>query len=409
LRLAVVSPFLDRQHGTELCLVEQIERLASLDHWQIHLYSQRVEQLEGVRVSEKSIEKDVDGIFWHKISDISGPHLLKYCWWFIANQFQRWRDKQSGEANTDLTYTAGINCLDADVIMIQIVFHEFYGRVKSQLAIHQLPLRTWPLILHRKLYYKLIMSLERRIYRDSRVRLIAISSHVATQMTAHFGRTDMTIVPSSTDTRRFNPGVRKDRRNDSRKRLGFSIQDFVILFIGNDWKNKGLDALLRGCAELKEIPWRLLVVGHDDVNLYKPLLEQYEMQSRVIFEKPSVDVASFYAAADLYISPSLEDAFGLPILEAMACGLPVIASIHAGASENIQDGQNGVLLKDPRNPAEIAQKIKMLLASSDLREKLGEAAARFAQENCSWEQNARKTREVLEESFKNLSQKQGRI
>ena len=209
MRLAVVSPFLDRQHGTELCLVEQIERLANRDHWQIHLYSQRVKQVEGVRVAEKSPEGDSEGIFWHEISDIPGPHLLKFCWWFIANQFRRWRDKQSGRANTDLTYTPGINCLDADVIMIQIIFHEFYGRVKSQLAIHRLPLRTWPLILHRKLYYKLIMSLERRIYRDSRVRLIAISSHVARQMKAHFGRTDITIIPSSTDTRRFNPDVRK--------------------------------------------------------------------------------------------------------------------------------------------------------------------------------------------------------
>ena len=156
-----------------------------------------------------------------------------------------------------------------------------------------------------------------------------------------------------------------------------------------------------------EVPWRILVVGSDDVNLYRALLQQYELQGRVRFEKPCADVALFYAGADLYISPSLEDAFGLPILEAMACGLPVIASIHAGASENIRDGETGVLLRDPRDPAEIAQKIKMVFSNDEQREKLGEAAAEYAQENCSWEQNARKTREVLEESLKDLGQNQG--
>jgi len=63
-------------------------------------------------------------------------------------------------------------------------------------------------------------------------------------------------------------------------------------------------------------------------------------------------VLSFYAAADAYVAPSLEDAFGLPILEAMACGLPVIASVQAGASENVLDGATGYLLRDPMNHVE---------------------------------------------------------
>ena len=105
LRLAVVSPFLDRQHGTELCLVEQIERLASRDHWQIHLYSQRVEQVEGVRPAKKPFDRHGEGIFWQEISDIPGPHLLKYGWWFIANQWRRKRDRRSGEVIVDLVYS----------------------------------------------------------------------------------------------------------------------------------------------------------------------------------------------------------------------------------------------------------------------------------------------------------------
>jgi glycosyltransferase involved in cell wall biosynthesis len=396
LRLAVVSPFLDRQHGTELCLVEQIERLASRDHWQIHLYSQRVEQVKGVRPAKKPFDRHGEGIFWHEISDIPGPHLLKYGWWFIANQWRRKRDRRSGEVIVDLVYSPGINCMDADVIVVHILFREFYEKVRSKLDLRQVPLLSWPLILHRKLYYKLAIALEDRIYRDSRVHLIAVSSRIAAGLKDYFGRTDVTLIPNSTDIRRFNPDSRRDRRDESRKRFGFSNGDLVILFIGNDWKKKGLDALLRACATITEIPWRLLVVGSDDINLYKTLFQQGELRDRVKFETPSADVEAFYAAADLYISSSLEDAFGLPILEAMACGLPVVASIHAGASEIIRDGETGLLLQDPSEHAEIAQKVRLLFADGKLREKIGEAAAQYAQANCGWDQNACKTRETLE-------------
>jgi UDP-glucose:(heptosyl)LPS alpha-1,3-glucosyltransferase len=86
-----------------------------------------------------------------------------------------------------------------------------------------------------------------------------------------------------------------------------------------------------------ETPIQLLVVGKDDPGGQLPL------DGRVRFLAPSADVLSFYAAADAYVAPSLEDAFGLPILEAMACGLPVIASVQAGASENALDGTTGYL------------------------------------------------------------------
>lgn len=68
---------------------------------------------------------------------------------------------------------------------------------------------------------------------------------------------------------------------------------------------------------------------------------------------PSADVLFFYAAADAYVAPSLEESFGLPIMEAMACGLPVIASVQSGASETIVDGETGYLLRDPLNNLEL--------------------------------------------------------
>ena len=395
MRVAVVSPFLDRQHGTELCVIEQIERLAQQDQWFIELYSQYVSQVRGVCPASRVSQDAADSIRWHKVSSIPGPHLLQYLWWFLANHWQRWRDRRSGRFRPDLIYSPGINCLDADVIVVHIGFHALYDRVRPELALRRIPSRKWPLMIHRRLYYKLIMFLERRIYCNPGVRLVAVSSLVATQLNSYFQRKDVTVIPNAVDTARFTREARTAKRLASRQSFSFAESDFVLLLIGNDWKNKGLDTLLKAIALVKDLPLRLLVVGGDDPGLYRKKLDQLALQDRVRFEKPSADVLSFYAAADLYVGPSLEDAFNLPILEAMACGLPVIASVHAGASENIVDGQTGFLLTDSQDYILLTELIRRMFADESLRLRIAESAHRFVQGNCSWDQNTQKTREFL--------------
>ena len=404
MQLAVVSPFLDRRHGTELCIIEQIERFAHQYHWGIELYAQKVSQLSGVSPASGVSWSSPDSIVWHKVPDIPGPHLLKYLWWFFANHWRRWWDRRSGRVRPNLVYSPGINCLDADVIVVHIVFHEFYRRVKSELTLRSLPLRSWPRAIHRKLYYRLIISLERKIYRDPGVRLVAVSHLLAGHLESHFRRTDVTVIPNAVDTLRFSETTRKARRAASRQAHHFGENEFVLLLIGNDWKNKGLGALLRACALLTDLPLRLLVVGSDDPIFFRPDIEQLRMQDRLRFEAPSSDVLVFYAVADLYVGPSLEDSFGLPILEAMACGLPVIASAHAGASEMIHDGETGFILRDPQDQLELARLIRRIYEEKTLRLAMGEAASQHVLANCGWDENVEKTREFLESTLQQLSE-----
>ena len=102
----------------------------------------------------------------------------------------------------------------------------------------------------------------------------------------------------------------------------------------------------------------------------------------------------FYAAADAYAGPSLEDAYGLPVIEAMASGLPVIASINAGASEVISHGLNGLLLRDPTNAAELAGLIRRLVSDRSLRELLAGNAVSTARQ-CTLDRNAAAMWELL--------------
>jgi len=397
MQIVVVSPFLDRRHGTELCIIEQIERLSSNYGWGIHLFSQHVEDVNNL-LTEDPTNTATGFIRWYRVSDIPAPHLLKFLWWFFANRGVRKSALKRLENRPLLVYSPGINCLDADAITVHIVFYEFYARVRHELAFLKVPVSRWPVTLHRKLYYRLIMALERRIYTDPRVRLAAVSKLVSAQLEKHFGRTDSVVIPNAVETTIFNSEARLARRSVSRQSLELHDSEFVVLLIGNDWKNKGLDQLLRALA-IVEISIQLLVVGKDDPGLYRPALRELRLDGRVRFLAPAADVLSFYAAADAYVAPSLEDAFGLPILEAMACGLPVIASVQAGASENVVDGTTGYILRDPMNHAELADHIRRLASDKSAAQKIGAAAAQFVKSSVSWDHNVSATREFLENAL----------
>jgi glycosyltransferase involved in cell wall biosynthesis len=409
--IAVVSPFLDKRHGTERCVAEQVERLAWEHGYEVHLYSQRVEDLEGLeefrgdngfhgspdeRSPTMAPAKAQSRILWHKIPDVPGPHLVKYLWWLLANQFRRRQDRRSLGLHYDLVYSPGINCFDADAIVVHIVFHEYYRQgARGELRLRNTPLRAWPRVLHRRLYYHLIIALEKRIYSNPRVTLAAVSGLVARQLQQWFGRDDVLVIPNAVDGKIFNPAARQSRREQARRRFQFKEEDFVLLLVGNDWKKKGLTCLLEAVARCGSLPLKVLVVGRDDRTHFQPLIGRLNISDRVCFAEPSADVVQFYAAADAYVGPSLEDAFGLPPAEAMACGLPVVVSSQAGMSELVQHGVNGLILSDPRNRDELGELIRLLYTQADLRRRLGENAAK-AMQDYGWEANTQRTREMLE-------------
>ena len=384
MRLAVISPFLDRRHGTERCIIEQLERFAGQPGVEIHVYSQRVEDLGGVvRYGTSSPGR----IIWHKISAIRGPHLVGYVWWFLANHLQRLWDSRIRGLNFDLLYSPGINTLDADAIAVHIVFHAFYDQVREQLKFRNAAIVTWPRLLHRLLYYRLIMALERVIYRRSVVSLHSVSRLVACQLNKYFQRTDVTVIPNGVDTVQFSSQSRTELRASARARFRLSPSDLALLLIGNDWKKKGLDCLLQAMAACRELGLKLLVVGSDQRSEYEAAAGHLGLAERVFFLEPSSDVIQFYAAADAYVGPSLEDAYGLPVLEAMACGLPVIASSRAGVSEIIAHRKNGMILHNPLDSVELAKLLRELRSNPGMCQSIGREAALTAGQQ-TWDRNA---------------------
>jgi glycosyltransferase involved in cell wall biosynthesis len=395
LRLAVVSPFVDRQHGTERVLAEVLERLALNYGVEIHLYSQGVSDLAVQDAGVPGARPPGTGcITWHKVPSIRGPHLLQFLWWYFANRFLRWLDVRFRGYSFDLLYSPGINSADADVITVHIVFHAFYRSVRRHLRLGNTSLIRWPIVAHRVLYYRLIMALERRIYPQTNVDLSAVSGLVSHQLGEFFSRSDVRVIPNAVDVSYFDPAARLARRDMARASLGIPAEVLVLLLIGNDWKKKGLDCLLEAVARCRDLSLMVLVVGTDDPGPFLKKAGQLGVEPMLKLLPPSTDVLQFYAVADAYVGPSLEDAFGLPIIESMACGLPVIASVAAGASEIIRDREDGFLLRDPSNAFELESLLRLLYEQPALRARIGAEAARTARLH-SWDHHAAQMYELL--------------
>jgi glycosyltransferase involved in cell wall biosynthesis len=380
-RLAVVSPFVDKHHGTERYVAEWVSRLA--DQFEIHVYSQNVEGLDLSRIS------------WHKISKLPGPHILNYLWWFTCNQLRRRWDTRFAGRRYDLTFSPGINCLDADVISVHIVFAELLRRNSSDTVSEKPQAFGSARLLHRQLYYRLIAFLEKRIYTDPKTSLILITPRTAAPLQEFYGRTGpFPAVYFGLDHDVFNPQHRLQLRDSARQELHLAPEHFALLLIGNGWQNKGLPVILEAMGRLPELPLHLLVVGHDDPSPYQSAIDRNSLAGRIHFLPVRNDVEFYYSAADIYVGPSKEDVLPLPPAEAMACGVPVIVSAACGISEIISDGDNGIVVQDPSDGAALAARIRQLCESATLRARLSERAISTVQQY-TWERNAREFAALL--------------
>jgi glycosyltransferase involved in cell wall biosynthesis len=399
MRLAVVSPFLDRRHGTERCIVEQIERFLKIPDFEVHIYAQRVEDLDVERYSRRYSATPSGKAIWHRIPSMPGPHLFNFIWWYFANQTLRWFHRTFHSLRFDLVFSPGINCADADAIVVHIVFHEFFRLVRDEIRLGSAAIRSWPILIHRLLYYRLIMALENRIYTSPHTALAAVSNLTAREVTHHFGRKDVKVILNAVDLDRFNVSERLRRRGEARMELNILDSRFVVLLVGNDWKKKGLTYLLQAVAGIPDLPFHVLVAGSDDRTPFLAQIRELRLQDQVMFASHSSDVMIFFAAADVYAGPSLHDSFALPPLEAMASGLPVITSADNGGSQVITDGVDGFVLGNPRDSAALAQILRQLYEDPDLRRSVGEKAACTAKA-LTWERNARETLAFLTDTLR---------
>lgn len=193
-------------------------------------------------------------------------------------------------------------------------------------------------------YHRYVLAAERRLFHSRRLKTVICNSHmVKEEIQRHFGLPDerIAVIHNGVDTQHFHPGLRDLHRTEVRRQLGLPEDAVAFLFVGSGFERKGLDTVLRAFSDLPN-NFHLLIVGHDrGVKAYRQLVTRLGAASRVSFCGPQHEVSPYYAAADVFVLPTLYDPFPNVVLEAMACGLPVITSYKSGAVDIIEHGING--------------------------------------------------------------------
>jgi glycosyltransferase involved in cell wall biosynthesis len=200
-------------------------------------------------------------------------------------------------------------------------------------------------------------------------------------------RERVSIVPLGVDTEVFRP--LPDRRR---------VPGRILVTTSADVPLKGLDPLLRALAILRaRQPAELVVVGRPRTDGPIPrLLDELALNGSVRFTGyvPDAELVALYAEAEAAVVPSLYEGFSLPAVEAMACGLPLVATTAGALPEVVGDS---ALLVPPGDPQALADQLTALLADPGLRLSLGERGRLRVASRFTWEATARATVERYRE------------
>ncbi|MEZ3501039.1 glycosyltransferase family 4 protein [Pantoea sp. KPR_PJ] len=179
------------------------------------------------------------------------------------------------------------------------------------------------------------------------------------------------VIHNAIDSQRFQPASEASR-HAARQQLQLPDAATVLIYVGSGFERKGLKAAIEALARSDRY---LIVVGQDkQLSRYQQLANQLNCLDRLRFVGVQQDVQPFYHAADALLLPTLYDPFPNVVLEAMACGLPVITSTGCGGAEFITAGQEGFVC-DALDINALAE-ATMAIPSLSLDSRLGEAARR---------------------------------
>ena len=258
------------------------------------------------------------------------------------------------------------------------------------------PYDSWSQRLHLALspFHRVLLSLEKRLFQDPGLKLIiANSRQVRDEIRRHY-RVDLgkiRVIYNGVDRARFSPArLAALPSSDLEENPGTPR----ILFVGSGFKRKGLQFLIMALASMSCRKTRLLVVGQGRSSPYQRLAQKLGVAHRVKFLGPQAQVEQFYAASQVLALPTVYDPCSNVVLEALACGRPVVTTAANGASEFIVPGANGAIIARPDDYQSLA---------SALDEYLGRAAdpdvsqaAVAAVAHLSWERTVRETLAALE-------------
>ncbi|MFT5600739.1 MAG: glycosyltransferase involved in cell wall biosynthesis [Flavobacteriales bacterium] len=205
------------------------------------------------------------------------------------------------------------------------------------------------------------------------------SSYIMAKECELYTKKSVTVIPFGIDVDKFVP-ARIDHQ---------AISIGVIKSLESIY---AIDQVIRALALLKDQNLKLIIVGAGSKEEeYKKLSRELELETHILFKGriPHTEIVKEYQDIDIFINVSHHESFGVSILEASACEIPVIAHNVGGMTEVVQNKTTGLLIKD-NSPETIANAILKLINNPTERELMGKAGRKFVLENFDWKENLKK-------------------
>ena len=286
-----------------------------------------------------------------------------------------------------------------DVLHLQYNLPPFLPRCARVLTVHDISYEHFPEC------FRLRERLRNKIWVRASARraevVIAVSEYTKQDLVKTYGISpERVVVTLEAADPAFCPPRSRAQTDEVCRR--YEIDGPYVLYVGNIQPRKNLQRLIQAYGQLiaaGEITHRLVIVGQK-AWLYSDVFEEARrsgLSQQIIFTGyvPQEDLRHLYAGTDAFVFPSLFEGFGLPVLEAMACGAPVITSRTSSLPEVAGDA---ALYVDPYRVDDIARALQRLAHDEELRAQLSASglkqAARF-----SWEETARRTLQAYEQAY----------
>ena len=331
-----------------------------------------------------------DNFIIHPYSIPQNPYVLQITSSFVkVSTLARKLDEKFG---FDVIHASEAEGLYQDVITAHSCIRGAFEKLKKNNLFYDFLRRIRPFTLFG-------LAAENLIYSHHRYKkIIAVSGGVKKEIMSYYNVPDdeIVVIPNGINIEEFKPDEKSKKR--VREKYGIGGDEIVLMFSGYEFKRKGLRYIIEALP-LMERNLKLFVVGKSDPKPFQNLANKLGVSNNIIFTGFVPEIKDYYAASDIYVFPSAYEPFGLVITEAMASGLPVITSKISGVAELISDGHDGLLLNEPNNVDEIAEKIKLLIEDESLRRHMGRNARKTA-EKYPWSEITKKTLEVYEEVAK---------
>ncbi|MFH1916962.1 MAG: glycosyltransferase family 4 protein [Nanoarchaeota archaeon] len=239
----------------------------------------------------------------------------------------------------------------------------------------------------RRVAYPIVRRMSRYFY--SKCDLIIVPSHNILDLVSwEVGTKPMEVIHLGCDTKKFVP---PESKREAKKAIGIDPGTLVIGYHGRLSREKDLPTLLRGYIRTKRKHDKKLLILGDGLPSIKALFKRQD----IIMPGTKFDVVPYLQAMDIYVLSSLTETTCLSVLEAMACGVPVISTRVGFVKDYIQEGKNGLFF-DFQNNVELAKKIDYLIENPRIRDDMTRKARETVISGFDWNETVKELVKAFE-------------